>query len=131
VNITSDGKQALLQLSKGDMRRALSVLQACHAAYDRTTETEIYNCTGSPHPSDIETIVNSMLQDDFTTAYQSASPCSLLVSALTTSSVIHALKTERGLALQDLIGGAYNYIETIAWKPEARVFILDYLATTE
>lgn len=27
VNITADGKEALLKLSKGDMRRALNVLQ--------------------------------------------------------------------------------------------------------
>lgn len=73
VNLTDDGKKALLKLSKGDMRRALNVLQACHAAYDVTGETEIYNCTGNPHPSDIETIVNSMFSDEFTTAYQSKS----------------------------------------------------------
>lgn len=53
------------------MRRALSVLQACHAAYDTVGETEVYNCTGNPHPSDIETIVNSMLSDEFTTSIQS------------------------------------------------------------
>lgn len=71
--MTSDGKKALLKLSKGDMRRALNVLQACHAAYDITGETEVYNCTGNPHPADIETIVNAMLSDEyeFTTAYQS------------------------------------------------------------
>lgn len=71
VKMTDDGKKALLKLSKGDMRRALNVLQACHAAYDLIDETEIYNCTGNPHPRDIETIVNSMLSDDFTTSYQS------------------------------------------------------------
>lgn len=71
VKITDDGKKALLKLSKGDMRRALNVLQACHAAYDLIDETEVYNCTGNPHPRDIETIVNSMLSDDFTTSYQS------------------------------------------------------------
>ena len=53
------------------MRRALNVLQACHAAYDTVGESEVYNCTGSPHPSDIETIVNSMLSDEFTTSIQS------------------------------------------------------------
>jgi DNA polymerase III delta prime subunit len=53
------------------MRRALNVLQACHAAYDRIGETEVYTCTGSPHPSDIEAIVNSMLTDEFTTSDQS------------------------------------------------------------
>jgi replication factor C subunit 3/5 len=68
--LTEDGKRALLKLSKGDMRRALNVLQACHAAYDMTSETEVYTCTGNPHPSDIETIVNSMLSDEFSTAYK-------------------------------------------------------------
>lgn len=71
ASLTADGKSALLKLSRGDMRRALNVLQACHAAYDIIGETEIYNCTGNPHPSDIETIVNSMLSDEFTASYQS------------------------------------------------------------
>ena len=75
VKMTEDGRQALLKLTKGDMRRALNVLQACHAAYDLTGETEVYNCTGNPHPSDIETIVNSMLTDEFTTAYNSEYQC--------------------------------------------------------
>ena len=73
VNLSDDGKAALLKLSKGDMRRALNVLQACHAAYERTAETEVYTCTGSPHPVDIEAIVNSMLSDEFTTSLQSES----------------------------------------------------------
>ncbi|KIM44698.1 hypothetical protein M413DRAFT_442653 [Hebeloma cylindrosporum] len=115
VNLTSDGKKALLKLSKGDMRRALNVLQACHAAYDIVGETEIYNCTGNPHPSDIEAIVNSMLSDEFTTSYQ----------------MISKLKTERGLALQDLLTGAYEYIESIELKPHARVYLLDHMATAE
>ena|ERR1700722_9774427 len=83
--MTTDGKKALLKLSKGDMRRALNVLQACHAAYDTISETEIYNCTGSPHPSDIETIVNSMLADEFTTAYQSNTAIASKDSVLTSS----------------------------------------------
>jgi len=115
VNLTADGKQALLKLSKGDMRRALNVLQACHAAYDTTGETEIYNCTGNPHPSDIENIVNSMLSDEFTTSYQ----------------MISTMKTERGLALQDLLTGTYEFMETIEMKPHAKIYLLDQIATIE
>jgi replication factor C subunit 3/5 len=115
------------------MRRALNVLQACHAAYDITGETEIYNCTGNPHPSDIETIVNSMLSDEFTTSYQSKrktihsnfSPFSIPLA------VISAMKIERGLALPDLLTGAFEYIETIEFKPQARIYLLDHLASTE
>ncbi|KAF9454306.1 P-loop containing nucleoside triphosphate hydrolase protein [Macrolepiota fuliginosa MF-IS2] len=115
VPLTTDGKGALLKLSKGDMRRALNVLQACHAAYDIIGETEVYTCTGNPHPSDIETIVNSMLSDEFTASHQ----------------MISKMKTERGLALQDLLTGAYDYIDTIELKPHARVYLLDHLASTE
>ena len=77
--MTPAGKKALLKLSKGDMRRALNVLQACHAAYETTDEAEIYTCTGAPQPADIETIVNSMLGDEFTTSYQSMVPRNLLL----------------------------------------------------
>ncbi|KAJ7577016.1 P-loop containing nucleoside triphosphate hydrolase protein [Mycena floridula] len=115
VNLTLEGKTALLKLSKGDMRRALNVLQACHAAYDIIGEEEIYNCTGNPHPSDIESIVGSMISDEFSAAYQ----------------LINRMKTERGLALQDLLTGAYEYIDGVELKPHARIFLLDHLATTE
>jgi len=45
--------------------------------------------------------------------------------------VISKLKTERGLALQDLLTGTYEYLDTIELKPNARIYLLDHLATTE
>jgi hypothetical protein len=50
-------------------------------------------------------------------------PCTIIV--------ISAMKIERGLALQDLIIGAYDYVESIEFQPHARVYLLDSLATTE
>lgn len=44
--------------------------QACHAAYDRIDETAVYNCTGNPHPADVETIVDTMMNAEFTTAHK-------------------------------------------------------------
>lgn len=44
---------------------------------------------------------------------------------------ISRLRIERGLALQDLLTGAYEFIERIELPPQARVFLLDHLATTE
>ncbi|KAG8977121.1 Subunit of heteropentameric Replication factor C (RF-C) [Tulasnella sp. 427] len=115
VKVTPDGKEALLKLSKGDMRRALNILQACHAAYDVTDETAIYNCTGHPHPADIEAVVKSMMSDEFTASHNK----------------INQLKVERGLAPQDLISGVYEYIDTIDFPPHTRIYLLDHLATTE
>lgn len=45
--------------------------------------------------------------------------------------VITALKTEKGLALQDLIAGAYEYIETVDLPSQSRIYLLDHLASTE
>lgn len=45
--------------------------------------------------------------------------------------MITKLKTERGLALQDLITGTYEYLDSLELKPRARIYLLDHLATTE
>ncbi|KAF9396522.1 Subunit of heteropentameric Replication factor C (RF-C) [Mortierella sp. AD011] len=115
VNITPEGRKALLQLSKGDMRRALNILQACHAGYEVVDEDAVYNCTGNPHPADIETIVNSMLTEDFTTAYSN----------------ISYLKTIKGMALQDILTEVYNYLELVDMPSNSRVYLLDKMADVE
>ncbi|ORZ27722.1 P-loop containing nucleoside triphosphate hydrolase protein [Lobosporangium transversale] len=115
VKITSEGRKALLQLSKGDMRRALNILQACHAGYEVVNEDAIYNCTGNPHPTDIEAIVNSMLTEDFTTA----------------NSNISYLKMVKGMALQDILTEVYNYLELIDMPVNSRVYLLDKMADVE
>ncbi|GMK57648.1 hypothetical protein CspeluHIS016_0404820 [Cutaneotrichosporon spelunceum] len=115
VTITADGRAALLKLARGDMRRALNVLQACHAAYDHIDETAVYNCTGHPHPEDIRAVVESMMSDEFGTAFTR----------------INALKTEKGLALQDLVAGAYDFLETVELPVQSRVYLLDHLGQAE
>jgi hypothetical protein len=45
--------------------------------------------------------------------------------------VITKLKIDRGLALQDLVGGAYEVLETIELPKQTRVYLLDHLATCE
>jgi len=45
--------------------------------------------------------------------------------------VISALKTERGLALPDMLNGAFEFIGGLQLKPAARVYLLDILATIE
>ena len=45
--------------------------------------------------------------------------------------MITALKTDRGLALQDLLAGVYEYIETIEFPPVAWVYLLEQLETIE
>ena len=75
VNITHAGKEALLKLSVGDMRRAVNVLQACASAYDTIDEEEVYMCVGMIMPADTERIVQSMLSEELGSCLKSMNPC--------------------------------------------------------
>jgi replication factor C subunit 3/5 len=106
VNITQEATESLVTLSKGDMRRALNVLQACHASStplqppgkpapdpstivrDEITQTTIYDCIAAPHPADITYILNMLLETgDITRCLKT----------------INIIKTQKGLALADIL----------------------------
>ncbi|KAJ2332199.1 Subunit of heteropentameric Replication factor C (RF-C) [Coemansia sp. RSA 2681] len=115
VNISEDGKNALIRLSGGDMRRVLNVLQACHAAYARVDSDEVYACTGQPSPEDIKRIVDWMLNDEFHIALSN----------------IGALKRDKGLALQDIISEMTPFVNNVDFPPVTRVYLLEQLAEIE
>ncbi|KAJ2785712.1 Subunit of heteropentameric Replication factor C (RF-C) [Coemansia javaensis] len=115
VNISGEGKAALIKLSGGDMRRVLNVLQACHAAYPHIGSDEVYACTGQPSPDDVRRIVDWMLNDEFGAALSN----------------IGALKRDKGLALQDIITELTQYVNTIDFPSATRIHLLEQLAEIE
>lgn len=119
LTITPDAELALLTLSKGDMRRALNVLQACKAALDSPEDQididMIYECIGAPHPQDIEAVLDLVLKDDWTT-------CIL---------TFDRYKKSKGLALVDLVLGFVDILAKYDLKPQTRIQILKGLADIE
>ncbi|GAP88656.1 putative replication factor C subunit 3 [Rosellinia necatrix] len=134
VKINAEATDALVTLSKGDMRRALNVLQACHASStpmqprdapkipeedivrETITMETIYNCIAAPPPDAITKIVNSLLTTtDVTTCL----------------STINTLKVSHGLALADIITALSEQLVTMEVKPEVMVRWLDGLAEIE
>ncbi|KAH7177510.1 hypothetical protein DER46DRAFT_621380 [Fusarium sp. MPI-SDFR-AT-0072] len=134
VRIGGEAVDALVKLSKGDMRRALNVLQACHASStplrakdapkvpdseiereNITTET-IYNCIAAPPPDAIKEIVSTLLKTSDVT------------SCLNT---INALKVSRGLALADIITALSEELVKLEVGPEVMITWLDGLANIE
>ena len=92
--MSDDGEKALVTLSGGDMRKVLNVLQSTHMAYERVTEDTVYTCVGHPLRSDITSIVNWMLNEDFGTAYTN----------------IQKLKVLKGLAMQDIVSELHTMV---------------------
>ncbi|KAF6834658.1 replication factor C [Colletotrichum plurivorum] len=134
VKILPDATDALVKLSKGDMRRALNVLQACHASStplqlkdapkvaesdivrDTITTETIYNCIAAPQPDAIQEIVSTLMNVKDVT------------SCLTT---INTLKVSRGLALADIITALSEELVKLETRPEVMIQWLDGLADIE
>ncbi|KAK9885095.1 hypothetical protein WA026_009318 [Henosepilachna vigintioctopunctata] len=115
VKISEDGKQALLQLANGDMRKVLNVLQSTWLAYKDVTEDNVYSCVGHPLKKDIENIIKWLLNETFETSYKN----------------IKTLKVLKGLALQDILTEVHRYIHRIEFPYEAIVPLLTKLAEIE
>nr|XP_054749314.1 replication factor C subunit 5-like [Lytechinus pictus] len=115
VDMTEDGKKALITLSKGDMRRVINILQSTSMAHEKVTEENVYLCTGHPLRSDIENIVNWMLNEDFTAAFN----------------YINQVKTIKGLALQDILIEVHTYVHRIEFPQKVRIYLLDKMSDIE
>ncbi|KAI0147800.1 P-loop containing nucleoside triphosphate hydrolase protein [Xylariaceae sp. FL1272] len=134
IKINAEATDSLVTLSKGDMRRALNVLQACHASStpmqpkdapkipekdivrDTITMETIYNCIAAPPPAAISKIVKTLMETSDVT------------SCLST---INTLKVANGLALADIITALSEQLSSFQAKPEVMIRWLDGLAEIE
>lgn len=77
VNITQSGKNAILQLAGGDLRRVLNLLQSSHLAFRHIDEREVYLTAGAVLPETIQSILNILLNSSFNDCYNSISTVSI------------------------------------------------------
>ncbi|KAK9477463.1 P-loop containing nucleoside triphosphate hydrolase protein [Lipomyces japonicus] len=122
VLISDDAFNALLTLSKGDMRRALNVLQACHVALEVNdpnrrpiSEEDVYECVGNPRPADIRSILNTIMAEEWVTALKT----------------VRRVKQSNGLALADILTAINEEIERLEVKPKTRATWISGLADIE
>jgi replication factor C subunit 3/5 len=115
VNVTEDGKEALMQLAQGDMRKVLNILQSCSMAFDKVDEDNVYTCVGHPLKSDITNVVNWMLNESFTTAYKN---------------ILH-LKTLKGLSLQDILSEVHNFVHRLELPDKIKIHLLTKMSDLE
>lgn len=134
VKIDEQATEALVKLSKGDMRRALNVLQACHASStplrapgepapdpktiqrEIITESTIYECIAAPHPADIRQIRDTLLTtSDVTSCLQT----------------LNTLKANKGLALADILTSLADELGKLDVPAKTRVMWLHGLSEIE
>jgi len=120
LNVSPAAKEALMALSKGDMRRVLNVLQAAAATLpipgSSVSEDLIYAVTAAPHPSELDRILDCLMN------------CTNFQTALST---IRAVQEEHALALQDIVGAVFDRINGLQLPALMRMSLTRHLADLE
>ena len=107
--------EALVTLGGGDMRRTLNILQATCMGAGAPTEDAVYDCTGSPRPADIRTMVQWLLDQSFADAFNK----------------VRDLQQARGLALVDIVREIHPWCFKIDMPEAARMDLVERLADLE
>ncbi|XP_031119213.1 replication factor C subunit 3 [Ipomoea triloba] len=115
LDVPESGLKALVQLSNGDMRKALNILQSTHMASQQITEEAVYLCTGHPLPKDIEQISYWLLNEPFAVGYKR----------------ILETKTRKGLALVDIVREVTMFVFKIKMPSDVRIQLINAMADIE
>ena len=65
VTTTPSGVEAILDLSLGDMRRVMNLLQSTSMSYPTVDEKNVYLTSGAPLPAHVDVIARSLFNDNF------------------------------------------------------------------
>ncbi|KAH9423743.1 replication factor C subunit RfC3 [Dermatophagoides pteronyssinus] len=115
INITDDGKNALIELSGGDMRRVLNVLQSTSTAFSIVDEENVYKCCGIPTKPEIKSILQWITEDKFSEIYMK----------------ILNLQSENGYSLIDIVRGLHEQVLKIEFPDEIKLDLMDKMADIE
>lgn len=109
IPITQDGLDAIVYTANGDMRRAVNTLQAT-SLQDRTVDEEtVFSITSTPHPEEIEEMVQLALQRDYRESREQ----------------LQELLTERGLSAGDILTQIHRLVWDFDVTDEQAVNIMD------
>ena len=107
-----DALEAIYEVSEGDMRRAINILQTA-ASLGKVTVDSVYKVIGMARPKDIREMIEVALKGDFTGARE----------------LLRKLMIEYGLSGEDVVRQVHRelFSNDLKIPEELRVMIADYL----
>ncbi len=115
IELTDGGVEALVYAADGDMRRAVNSLQAAAVMGETVDEDAVYTITATARPEEIEAMVTSALEGDFTTA----------------RATLDDLLSNKGLSGGDVIDQLHRSVWDLGLTDKEAVRTLDRIGETD
>ncbi len=115
LEVSQEARDAIVGLSKGDMRKVLNILESCSLTYKTIPVAKIYEVTGRPSPDDIQVIFNAVTMEGYKKAYQ----------------IISLRKQEKSLALDDITRELHKCVMETAFPEQMKMFLVNRMSEIE
>lgn len=115
LDITSDGLETLIFISKGDLRKAINVLQVGASINKKITAELLYETSATAKPEDVKALINTALTGNFMAARNQ----------------LYDLLIKYGLSGEDIIKQIHQSIFDLAIPDESKVKLIEKAGETE
>jgi len=115
LEITQDGLETIIFVSRGDLRKAVNVLQVGASISKKITAELLYETSATARPEDVKTLISSALSGDFMAARNQ----------------LYDLLLKYGLSGEDIIKQIHQTIFDLAISDESKVKLIEKAGETE
>jgi len=115
LEITQDGLETLIFISRGDMRKAINVLQVGASLGKKITAEVLYETTATAKPEDIKNLINTALTGNFMAARNQ----------------LYNLLIQCGLSGEEIIKQIHQSIFDLSIPDESKIKLIEKTGETE
>jgi len=115
LQVTDDGLETLIYISKGDMRKAINILQVGASVNKKITAELLYETSATAKPEDIKSLIKTALDGNFMAARNQ----------------LYDILIKHGLSGEDVIKQIHQNIFDLAIPDEAKVRLIEKAGETE
>ena len=109
LEITSDGLETLIFISRGDLRKAINVLQVGASTNKKITAELLYETTSTAKPEDVKKLINTALEGNFMSA----------------RNILYELLIQYGLSGEDVIKQIHQSIYDLSIPEESKIRLIE------
>ena len=115
IELTSDGLETLIFISRGDLRKAINILQVGASTNKKITAELLYETSATAKPENVKTLINTALSGNFMAARNQ----------------LYDLLIKYGLSGEDIIKQIHQNIFDLAIPEESKVRLIEKAGETE